>query len=309
MEYTVDAAFHGKTVKEFVYTRVGVSRSVLTSLKKKENGILLNGVKVTVRALLRENDRLTLAIDDDGDERTEKILPVRLPLAIVYEDDQLLVANKPSDMPTHPTRGHYEDTLANAVTYYMQEKGSKNFVFRAVNRLDRDTSGLVLMAKNQLACAKLSELLQSGGIEKTYLALLCGNLTRDEGRIEKPIRRTEKSIITRECCEQGQGAYALTHYRVLARYDGYTLVCARPITGRTHQLRVHFANIGHPILGDTLYGSADPAMERQALHAVMLRFTHPYTGEEMKIAAMPPRDMLKHLKEFNLEEILAVDKA
>ena len=303
MEYTITDAWQGRTVKEFLYGSVGVSRSVLIALKKREDGILLNGKHVTVRAVLRENDLLTLALDDKKDDRIEKILPVDLPVRIAYEDDFLLVANKPPHMPTHPTLGHYADTLANALAYRDLISGREGTVFRPVNRLDRDTSGLVLIARDQLCAAKLSHSLQNGRIEKTYLALLSGNVETDGGSIERPIRRVGDSIITRECCEEGQGDYALTHYRVICRMDGYTLVCASPITGRTHQLRVHFASIGHPILGDTLYGQASPLMARQALHACRLRFPHPQSGKMLDVFCLPPDDMLSLCKELNLNEI------
>lgn len=308
MEYVITAAWKGRTVKDYLYTVVGVSRSVLTRLKKKENGILLNGYHVTVRAVLAEGDVISLSLGDAEDERSEKILPRQLPLHIVYEDADLLVLNKEPDMPTHPTHGHYEDTLANAVAYYMQESGS-DFVFRAVNRLDRDTSGLVLVAKSQLSCAKLSRSLQQHSIDKKYFALLCGSLNTDRGEIDSPIRRVSDSIITRECCEKGQGDPALTRYTVLARYDGYTLVCATPVTGRTHQLRVHFASIGHPIVGDDLYGSASPMIGRQALHAAYLSFPHPADGKTVTVFCNPPKDMLNWMKEYDIHEIEGLDQA
>ena len=307
MEYRIEQEWQGRTVKDYLYGVVGVSRSVLTHLKKKEDGILLNGKRVTVRAVLKEGDSLCIALSDTGDLRCEKILPVDLPVHIVYEDDSFLVANKSANMPTHPTHGHYEDTLANALSFYMQKKGNTHFVFRAVNRLDRDTSGLVIVAKDQLSCAKRSAALQDGKIQKTSLALLDGVLEADEGLIDRPIRRVSDSIITRECCETGQGAQALTRYRVLARYEGYTLVCASPITGRTHQLRVHFASIGHPILGDTLYGSADDRIGRQALHAGLLCFPHPSESRMIRVFCAPPDDMMKWIKENDICEIVGMD--
>lgn len=307
MEYLITAAWKGRTVKDYLYTVVGVSRSVLIRLKKKEDGIMLNGSHVTVRAVLAEGDLLQLSIYDEAELDAEKIVPRNLPFEIVYEDEWLIVANKPANMPTHPTHGHYEDTLANAVAFYMQKKGVCNFVFRAVNRLDRDTSGLVIIAKNQLSCAKLGASLQEGKIVKNYLALLNGFPMDDNGLINKPIRRTSDSIITRQCCEDGEGASALTKYRVLKRYDGYSLVLASPITGRTHQLRVHFSFIGCPILGDTLYGDASEGMGRQALHAVGLRFPHPMEEREVSVSCLPPEDMLKWIKEYDFNEINAMD--
>ena len=284
-----------------------MSRSVLIRLKKREDGILLNGKHVTVRAILKTGDVLKIALDDANDERRENILPVALPIDIVYEDDYIIVLNKPYNMPTHPTHGHYEDTLANAVTYYMHQKGVHDFIFRAVNRLDRDTSGLVIVAKSQLSCAKLSALLQKGMVEKKYFALLDGVLLKGEGKIDCPIRRMGESIIKRQCCEKGQGDEALTIYRVLKNYNSYTFVCASPITGRTHQLRVHFESIGHPIVGDTLYGSASEMIKRQALHAVYLRFPHPMKEEYVSVFCNPPEDIMKWIKEYNISEVDFMD--
>ncbi len=303
MEYIISADWQGRSVKEYVYTCVGVSRGVLAALKKREDGILLNGKHVTVRAILNENDLLSLALEDRADAGTEKIVPIDLPVDIAYEDDFLWVVNKPPHMPTHPTHGHYTDTVANALAFRTRKADGKQGVFRPVNRLDRDTSGLVLIARDRLSAAKLSASLQSGKIEKTYLALLSGNVKQEEGVIDRPIRRAMESIIIRECCEKGQGDAALTRYRVLRRYDGYTLVSAAPITGRTHQLRVHFASIGHPILGDSLYGESSDLIERQALHACRLTFPHPNADKLLDIVSMPPEDMLKLCMEFSVKDL------
>ena len=307
MEYYITENWADRTVKDYLYTEVGVSRSVLIRLKKREDGILLNGSHVTVRAILKAGDCLRIAIDDTNDERIGKIPPVDLPLSIAYEDEELLVLNKPYGMPTHPTHGHYEDTLANAVVYYMHKQGVMDFVFRAVNRLDRDTSGLVIVCKNQLSCAKLSASLRQGKIVKKYLALLCGIVKEECGSIDRPIRRAAESIIIRECCEKGQGDEALTLYRVLARYKEHTLVCASPITGRTHQLRVHFASMGHPILGDDLYGSPSHRISRQALHAVYLSFPHPTTKEQMSILCPVPTDVQNCMEDYIISETDIVD--
>ncbi|MBE6638003.1 MAG: RluA family pseudouridine synthase [Ruminococcaceae bacterium] len=301
MEFKIEKEWDQRTVKEFLYGKVGVSRAVLTRLKQNERGILLCGKRVTVRAVLKENDILSLELSDTADGRVSMIPPRDLPLSVVYEDDFLLVVNKAPGMPTHPTRGHYEDTLANALAAYQTKNNEKGGVFRAVNRLDRDTSGLVLIAKDQLSAAKLGRSLQEGRIEKTYLALLSGCVAEPEGKIEVPICRVSESIITRRCCEKGQGDDALTLYRVLCRYRDYTLVQARPITGRTHQLRVHFAHIGHPILGDTLYGKEDCRMARQALHANSLSFPHPTDDKTLRVTCPVPADMLELIKEGNYE--------
>ena len=301
MEYRITKEWQDRTVKDYLYAVVGVSRSVLSCLKKKEDGILLNGKRVTVRATLGENDLLVLGMDDREDVRKENIVPCDLPMTIVYEDAHLFVVNKPPNMPTHPTHGHYYDTLANAIMGYLIKNGGDAMVFRAVNRLDRDTSGLVIVAKNKLAAAKVAQLLQTGQIEKQYIAVLCGRVEEDEGEIDRPIRRVAESIITRCCCEPGQGDSALTRYKVLCRKEDHTVVLAAPITGRTHQLRVHFASLGHPIVGDTLYGQADVRIDRQALHAVRLCFPHPITEKMLDIRCQLPDDMQMWQKEIEFE--------
>ena len=301
MEYNITKQWQDRTVKDYLYAVVGVSRSVLVHLKKKDNGILLNGKRVTVRAVLKENDILSLAMDDREDERTRSIVARDLPLSIVYEDEHLFIVNKSPNMPTHPTHGHYEDTLANALAGYVLKSGGQPAVFRAVNRLDRDTSGLVIVAKHKLAAARLSQFLQTGRIQKQYIAVLCGAVEEDEGQIDRPICRTADSIITRRCCEEGQGDAALTRYKVLCRSGDHSVVLASPITGRTHQLRVHFASIGHPIVGDTLYGSASDVIGRQALHAVRLCLPHPVTEEMMDVRCELPEDMKEWQKEIEIE--------
>ena len=290
MRFQIDREAAGKSVKEFLYGSLRFSRAQVTRLKKLEQGILLNGEHVTVRALLSEGDKLDLQIEGLPEEQNEQILPRKGDFGVLFEDDAILLASKPPKMPTHPTHGHYEDTLANAVAYYMREKG-ENWRFRAVNRLDRDTSGVVLIAKTGLAAAILSGDMEGGRIHKEYTAILRGCPEPRSGLIEKNIRRERESIITRCVCPPDEGERAVTAYETIGRSGDLSLVRAMPKTGRTHQLRVHFASIGCPILGDDLYGESDPRISRQALHAAKLRFFHPMTGEEMTVEAPLPDDM------------------
>ena len=293
MEIVIDKKCHGKLLRDFLRYDVGLSRALLTKLKKDEFGILLNGEHVTVRAVLFEGDVLTLALEDNEEDENPYLEAVEMPLDIIYENDEIVVVNKPFGMVTHTTHGHYGDSLANAL--YARYKGQgRAFVFRAINRLDRDTSGAVLVSKDRLSAFKLSRALQNGEIDKKYIAILRGRLD-GEGEIKGYICRCGDSIITRRVCSEGdEGAdYAHTKYRSLFASDDYSVVLATPVTGRTHQLRVHFSSIGHPIVGDTMYGGEGSELDRQALHAVSLRFPLPSSAERCEIYAPLYGDMLR----------------
>ncbi len=296
MNITVTKALDGMTVKDWLYKN-GISRGLITHLKKLEHGITVNGEHATVRRVLREGDMLSLAIDDRAEDENLNLVPTKMPLDIVYEDDDMIAVNKPSDMPTHPSIGHFDDTLANGLAYYFSSRGIP-FVFRAVNRLDRDTSGIVLVAKNRVSAARLGELMRLGKIRKTYIAVLGGVLTPHSGEINAPIRRREASIILREVCTEDapDAKSALTAYETLAASDDASIVRAEPITGRTHQLRVHFAHMGAPIVGDGMYGTAETAptkydreMTRHALHASGLEVD--LGQNKLSISAELPNDM------------------
>ena len=189
-------------------------------------------------------------------------------------------------MPTHTSHGHIDDTVANALAFRYASI-NEPFVFRAISRLDKDTSGILLIARSRLSASLLSNAMLRREIEKTYVALLEGSLQGDdEGDIDSYIRRAEKSIIFREVCAEGEGGdHAKTHYKVIARCDTHTLVAASPLTGRTHQLRVHFSSLGHPIVGDVLYGSGEfPSLSGLALHSYKVKFPHP-SGHSAELIA------------------------
>ena len=235
MIYKIGAASGGKTVLEILTGELSFSRSTIKHLKFSENGILLNGEHVTVRRRVLEGDVLELATADTVD--AENIAARNIPVGIAYEDGEIIIPNKPSDMPTHPSRGHLDDTLANALAYRMRNAGIP-FVFRPISRLDRNTSGLLITAKDRVSAKKFCDLMMCGKIKKVYITLLDGTLAKDCGTIEKNIRRCSDSIIKREVSED-DGDYALTSFRVLCRAEGHTLVSASPVTGRTHQHEVH----------------------------------------------------------------------
>lgn len=289
MEIIVTDATAGKTVLEVMRRELALSSAHIKHLKFTDNGILVDGKRVTVRHVLQRGERLCLATDDT--EAGEKLIPVSLPLSIVYEDADVAVPDKPPDMPTHPSCGHYEDTVANALAYRYAEQGIP-FVFRPVNRLDRNTSGLLLIARNRVAAGTLYRAMREGAVRKLYLAILEGAPESNEGLIETYMRRTAASVILRENCKEGEGGdLARTRYRVLARGGRFCLVCAAPLTGRTHQLRVHFAGLGCPIAGDDLYGTPSPLIGRHALHSCALSFPRPSDGKRLAVTAALPDDM------------------
>lgn len=297
MDYIIPTESDGRTVLDIVRTELSISRSTLRTLKFSEGGILLNGEAVTVRKVVRVGDVLSLATEDL--DTPEKLVPYAVELDIAFEDSEVVIPNKPPFMPTHQSHGHFNDTLANALAYKYEKEGLP-FVFRPINRLDRNTSGLVLIAKNRLSAAALSESMRRREISKTYIAILAGELPEDKGSINACIRRAQESIILREVCDpDAKGAdTAVTEYEVIARSNGHTLVRAKPITGRTHQLRVHFAHLGSALLGDDLYGKESELIARHALHAETLTFVHPSTRESITVRAPLPDDMARAVQEI-----------
>ena len=294
MKIEINEKQSGMLVRDILEKEIKFSGSIITFLKTRDRGIVLNGERVTVRKTVKTGDILELDYTDDITmaEKSE-IVPIEMPLDILYEDKDIIVLNKPPFMPTHPSHNHRYDTLANALRFYFDSKDHP-FIFRAVNRLDNATSGIVLIAKNRLSAQILSKSIQNKQIAKSYLAILNGTPDAPDGDICAPIKREQDSIIKR--IDADDGSYSLTKYRTLATCDMFSLVEASPITGRTHQLRVHFAHIGHPICGDTLYGFPSHFINRQALHAYKISFIHPTTNERLTIKASIPKDMMELYK-------------
>ena len=287
MIFKIEETHDNTTVKSFLESYLKLSHKDISRLKNADRGIILNGERVTVRKTLNAGD--ILEIDDKDPAPSENIEENDIPIDILYEDESITVVNKPPFMPTHPSHGHTNDTLANALAF--RYKG-ENFVFRPINRLDRDTSGLVLIARDKHSSYRLAKSMEKHEIKKTYIALLDGVITPSEGEIDLFIRRKEASIIVREATPNPiEGSQsALTEYKTIRSNNGYSLVEAVPKTGRTHQLRVHFAASGYPIVGDTLYGKADKDIDRQALHANHMEFVHPRTNRLMTFTADYPED-------------------
>lgn len=266
---------------------LGLSHRCLSLLKKREDGILLNGVRVTVRAVLHRGDSLVLHPEDRAETVNPHLSPVDLPLSVLYEDGDICLCQKPSGMPTHPSYLHRRDTLANALAF---RYAGEPFVFRVITRLDRETDGLVLVARHAPAAAALSRAMQKGEIQKEYLALVEG-VPPEEGSVDLPIRRAKGTAIIRECAPYGEGEVAFTAFRRLLTDGEHSLLRVFPQTGRTHQIRVHLSTLGFPLLGDTLYGAKEGAFPRTALHADRLCFPHPMTGEKMDFSCPLSPDM------------------
>ena len=263
MKHTISKEKAGQEIKSFLKS-IGMSASLIKQLKKIPDGILVNGNHQNVLYVLQENDVLELNIADSKEDENEFLEPIDIPVDIVFENDDITVVNKSHNMPTHESINNRGNTLANALAYRYR---NKPYVFRATNRLDKDTSGLVVTANNKYYSALLSKKIKDGMIEKTYIAIVEGKLTGN-GAIEAPIGRVGESIIKRVVRDDGE--YAYTEYNTLASNEKYSVVQIFPKTGRTHQIRVHMSHIGHPLAGDTLYGGSSEDISRQALHCLKM---------------------------------------
>lgn len=285
ISYKITEREENQKIGDFLQ-RQGYSGQNLIALKKMPESILINGKWEYVNYRMHAGEVLTVHILEPAS--SEKIEPEDVPLDIAYEDEDILVVNKSADTPVHPSLNHYHGTLANAVAYYYQQQGTE-YVFRCVNRLDRDTTGLVVLAKHMLSCAVLGNAMKQRRIKRQYVAIVAGADIDDEGTIDLPIDRKDGSVIERIISSEGQRA--VTHYQVLQRKDDLALIALQLETGRTHQIRVHMKAVGHPLIGDDLYAPEHMLMKRQALHSGALTFPHPITGEMMHFEQPLPEDM------------------
>lgn len=288
--YVVPPKDSGMTVRTVLRDRMGLSRSLVVKLKREERGILLNGERVYTSAKVRAGDRVEVNLPD---ETSGDVLPEPIPFDILHEDDHLLVVNKPAGLIVHPTHGHYAGTLANGVVHYWQSKGIRAR-FRPVHRLDQFTSGVLVIAKNAFVHQQIAEQLKKNRVEKAYAAFVFGTPDPPAGTVEGPIGRSDENPHVR--IVRPDGAPSVTRYETVETFGFASLLRVYPVTGRTHQIRVHMRHIGHPLLGDAMY-AADRDMppgiplERQALHAESLCFVHPVTGERVRYQAPMPNDL------------------
>ncbi len=292
-------ADHGRLLREVLHRRLGISRRLLVKLKATELGLTVNGRRAWVNETIAAGDRIELRIER---EESAEILPQPMELSVVFEDDHLLVVNKPAGLIVHPTTGHYLGTLANGIVHYWRERGEKSR-FHPVHRLDEHTSGLVVVAKHAYAHQQLAEQMAAGGMDKRYRAYVYGRPPQPTGEINAPIGRSTEDPHRRII--RADGAPSVTYYETAAAYPcGAAALDIRLGTGRTHQIRVHMLHVGCPLIGDDYY--ADPARQppglagklteviaRQALHASRLVFRHPVTGGELRLTADLPEDLRK----------------
>lgn len=288
IDYTVTEEYDGRKVIHFLRGYCGVSSRLLRSIKFTDDGMKLNGVKTRTIDRLKCGDTVTITIPDDENAPE----PLAAEIDVIYEDDDILVINKSPFMAMHPTHNHQGDTLANAVSAYLKEKGN-TASFRAVGRLDKGTSGVVVCALNPFAAGKLS-----GRISKEYSALVEGRVEQT-GTVDVPIYRPDPMKTLRACSYETGVEPAVTHWQSEKEFDGATLINLKLETGRTHQIRVHMSYIGHPLAGDTMYGNFLPEIGHQLLHCRSCSFIHPVTEKEMFFEAPFPEDFESVMSDMN----------
>ncbi len=289
LQYIVDKNTKYNTINEILINEFQLSNRLITKLIKNKK-ISLNNIVCDTRKNIILNDVIT--IDFNIKEESTNIVPIEMNLSIIYEDEWMLILDKPFGIPIHPSNLHYTDSLSNGVKFYFDKIGL-NKKIRPVTRLDLNTSGLVIFAKCEYIQEKLSKQMQNKIFKKEYICIASGILESKSGSINLPIARKPNSIIER--CIDANGQYSITHYKVLQEFDDYSLINCILETGRTHQIRVHFASIGHPLLGDTLYGNKSNLISRQALHSYRVSFIHPINKKHLNFLSQIPNDMLNLL--------------
>ena len=288
-KFSIGKEYEGKRLDSFLTNNLeDISRNRIQKLIE-EGKIIVNNKKINKNYKLKENDNIIVYIEEAKDI---DILPENIPLDIVYEDEDIILINKPQDMVVHPANGHYEHTLVNALMYHCKDNLSGiNGIMRPgiVHRIDKDTSGILVVAKNDKAHQGLATQLENHSMNRVYYAVVCNRLKQDKGTIDMPIGRSsidrKKMAVTEKNSKR-----AVTHYEVLERFKNHTLIKLKLETGRTHQIRVHMAYIGYPLLGDTVYGSLKQPykLKGQMLHAKILGFNHPRTNEYMQFETELP---------------------
>ncbi|MBU8790770.1 RluA family pseudouridine synthase [Oceanobacillus caeni] len=285
MKWMINSEHVGMMIRDYLKEYQRFSRRILTAVKL-EGKILINGIPQTVRYSLKEGDLLEISFPKE--QVGEYMVKDEMDLSIVYEDDSVIVVDKPAGIATIPSLHHPTGTVANGILGYY-EKHNIPYTIHVVTRLDRDTSGLLLIAKHRYSHSLLSTAQKAGKIKRRYKALVEGDLMKDSGTINAPIDRKEGSIIERMVKETGKRA--VTHFKVEKRLPLHTLVNIQLETGKTHQIRVHFSHINHPLAGDDLYGGKTDYIKRHALHCYKLAFEHPFTKEYIQLESNLPSDM------------------
>lgn len=284
LKYTVKPADKYQTIDEILVNEFQMSTRLLSKIKRNQQ-TFLNGTIADTRSPIKPSD--TILVDLSSDEDNSNIVPTKMPLEIIYEDEWLLVINKPAGIATHPSAYHFSDSLSNGVRFYFDSINLRKKI-RPINRLDLNTSGLVVFAKCEYIQECLSKQMAENKVKKEYLCLTQGIFDKKIYTINLPIARKSNSIIERCISENGQPS--VTDYEVLEEFDSYSLVKCNLKTGRTHQIRVHMSYIGHPLLGDTLYGNSSNLINRQALHCYHLQFQHPVSQEVLDFVCPLPQD-------------------
>lgn len=289
LHFVVPEEYDGKLAVEFLKKFCGLSSRMITQLKRKKDGILMNGKNLRTVDFVYAYNIVEINLPDEE----SSIVAVKGVLDIVYEDEHILIVNKPYSMPVHPVKQHQTNTLANIVTYYMSSRG-ESYIFRAVNRLDKDTSGLVLIVKNRYCSNALKNK-----VEKNYYALCHGEMT-GENTIIAPIGLQGDNKMVRSVLKSGPPA--ITHYKVIEYGNNISFVKLWLETGKTHQIRCHMASIGHPLLGDDLYGGSLDLLSRQALHCSDMKFIHPVSNKTIDVHCDIPYDMQNILRLLKKED-------
>lgn len=287
MKQIVQAADLPCTLGQFIQTAWKFSNRMVRHLKAYEGSLRVNHQHRTVRYYLQEGDVVQIYFPPEV--RGEALIAEQMSIDIVYEDDDVLIVNKPAGIPISPSADHPSGTLANGIIHYYDQQALP-YTIHMVTRLDRDTSGLVFIAKHRYMHALCNDMLEENAIRRSYEAIIVGVMSKDEGTIDMPIGRKDGSIIERTV-DFSRGKRAITHYRVYKRTEALSYVKVQLETGRTHQIRVHFSALGNPLLGDTLYGEQANDLDRQALHCSHLSFIHPFTKKTVSCTAPIPDDM------------------
>ena len=289
----------GERIDSFLSGKTDFTRTRIQQLIKDKN-ITVNGKPTKSSYKIEENDEIAIEVPE---VETTEIKPENIKIDIVYEDSDIAVINKQAGMVVHPAHGHYSGTLVNALLYHIKDLSGINGEIRPgiVHRLDKDTSGLIVIAKNDKVHTALTEMFQEKKIKKTYLAILKGKLNKTEGKVVTQIGRDKNDRKKMTVIDDiTKGKNAITNYKVVSQNNLFTLVKVNIKTGRTHQIRVHMRHLGYPILGDSVYGRKDNE-KRQMLHAYKLEFLHPVTGHQMEFTGEIPEDFQKALKKSDLK--------